>query len=243
MAGDWIKMRIDLQSHPKVVRILSATRTDKFRVIGGLHSVWSVFDLHSEDGRLRGYTPEALDHVIGWDGFSRAMESVGWLLFDGLETLTLPEFAEHNGQSAKRRGEDQKRKKNARKSPQSVRNVSADEEDKLQTREEKRREEEKTLSAGAAKEILAAYHGQCPMMPAVRVMTDARKRKLKARWTEDDSRQTVEYWQRFFGYVAKSDFLTGRDGRWTGCDFEWLIEAGNHVKVIEGKYENREAQA
>lgn len=154
MAGDWIKMRIDLQSHPKVVRILSATRTDKFRVIGGLHSVWSVFDLHSEDGRLKGYTPEALDHVIGWEGFARAMESVGWLLFDGLETLTLPEFSEHNGQSAKRRAEDQKRKRDARNS---VRNVSGDDADKKRTREEKRREEDKSKSAGA--DLLGASKG------------------------------------------------------------------------------------
>jgi hypothetical protein len=151
MAGEWIKMRIDLQSHPKVVRILSATRTDKFRVIGGLHSVWSVFDVHSEDGQLKGYTPEALDHVIGWDGFARAMESVGWLLFDGIETLTLPEFAEHNGQSAKRRAEDQKRKRDGRNS---VRNVSANYVDEKRTREEKRREEKKEQKTAPGADLL-----------------------------------------------------------------------------------------
>lgn len=140
MAGDWIKMRTDLFTHPKIVRILSATKTDKFRVVGGLHAVWTVFDTHSADGVLKGYTPELLDHVIGWDGFSRAMESVGWLLFDGLETLSLPDFATHNGQSAKRRAEDQKRKKTSR---QSVREVSAEVSDKMRTREEKSREEKK----------------------------------------------------------------------------------------------------
>jgi hypothetical protein len=92
--------------------------------------------------------------------------------------------------------------------------------------------------------IVSAYHDHCPMMPAVSKMTDNRKRKLKARWFEDPKRQTVDYWSRFFAYVAKSDFLTGRDrAGWTGCDFEWLIEPANHVKVIEGKYENREAKA
>lgn len=149
MAGDWIKMRIDLQSHPKVVRIMSAMRphdvqsvTDKFRVVGGLHAVWGVFDTHSEDGVLRGYTPEALDHIVGWDGLARAMESVGWLVYDGEETLTLPEFTEHNGQSAKRRAEDQKRKRDARKS---VRNLSGNDADKVRTKcgPEKRREEKK----------------------------------------------------------------------------------------------------
>jgi hypothetical protein len=125
VANDWIKMRTSLQSHPKVVRILSALGTDKFRVVGGLHAVWSVFDSHSVDGALHGYTPEALDHVIGWPGFSAAMMAVKWLGFDGAETLTLPEFDEHNGQSAKRRAEDQKRKRDGRKCPQSVRNSSA----------------------------------------------------------------------------------------------------------------------
>lgn len=87
--------------------------------------------------------------------------------------------------------------------------------------------------------ILAAYHERLPMLTAVRKMTDNRKRKLKARWCEDPERQTVEYWDKFFAYVADSDFLTGRDNRWSSCDFEWLIESENHIKVIEGKYENR----
>ena len=154
MAGDWIKMRIDLQSHPKIVRILSAMRphdvgtvTDKFRVIGGLHAVWTVFDVHSEDGVLHGYTPEILDHIIGWCGFSAAMMSVGWLEAGPGEVLKMPEFQEHNGKSAKRRAEDQKRKRESRSSPQSVRNLSAHSADKKRTREEKRREDNKTYSS------------------------------------------------------------------------------------------------
>lgn len=140
MAGDWIKMRIDLQSHPKIVRILSATGTDKFRVIGGLHAVWAIFDTHSEDGILQGYTPKALDHVIGWDGFAERMMDVGWLE-ELTEGLVMPGFEDHNGKSAKRRAEDQKRKREARNSPQSVRNTSANDSDDSGTREEKRRED------------------------------------------------------------------------------------------------------
>lgn len=141
MAGDWIKMRLDLQTHPKIVRILSATASDKFRVVGGLHAVWSVFDTHSADGKLDGYSPETLDHVIGWPGFSAAMMAAGWLTQNDDSSLSLPEFDEHNGASGKRRAEDQKRKRNERKSPQSVRNLSAKEPDGKLTREEKRREE------------------------------------------------------------------------------------------------------
>ncbi len=141
MAVDWIKMRIDLQTHPKVVRILSATKSDKFRVIGGLHAVWSVFDAHSLDGVLHGYTLETMDHIIGWDGFSKAVADVDWLKEDGTQALVMPEFVEHNGQSAKRRAEDQKRKRNARKTPETVPRNSGQTSDKKRTREEKRREE------------------------------------------------------------------------------------------------------
>lgn len=132
MAADWIKMRIDLQTHPKIVRILSATKSDKFRAIGGLHAVWSVFDTHSVDGVLEGYTAETLDHIIGWPGFAQAMIDVEWLASPDGKSLVMPEFSEHNGQSAKRRAEDQKRKKNSRNS---VRNSSAENEDKKRTRE------------------------------------------------------------------------------------------------------------
>src|SRR5690606_14868502 len=61
-----------------------------------------------------------------------------WLQFDGEDTMQLPDFSTHNGQSAKRRAEDQKRKQLSRSCPQSVRNES----DKNRTREDKRREEE-----------------------------------------------------------------------------------------------------
>jgi len=91
MAGDWIKMRTALTTHPKVVRIASALRADKLRTIGGLMSAWCLFDMHSEDGVLPGYTPEILDELIGFAGFSKAMAAVGWLEI-GENELKVPRF-------------------------------------------------------------------------------------------------------------------------------------------------------
>lgn len=162
MAGDWIKMRLSLQTHPKIVRILSATKSDKFRAIGGLHAVWSVFDTHSVDGRLDGYTPEALDHIIGWPGFAQALIDVNWLQSDGTDALLLPEFDEHNGASGKRRAEDQKRKRDSRKTSQSVTCSSGQNADKMRTREEKRREDKDSPadgSSGNVKELRSKSKG------------------------------------------------------------------------------------
>lgn len=133
MAGDWIKMRADLHTHPKVVRMASALKADRLRIVGGLHSAWCLFDVHSVDGFLDGYSADTLDDLIGFPGFSRAMMAVGWLEENG-ESLVMPRFESHNGQSAKRRAQDADRKRNVRK-------ASASEADKKRTREEKRRED------------------------------------------------------------------------------------------------------
>lgn len=132
MAGDWIKMRIGLQyGDPHVVRIMSALNADKLRVIGALHGAWCLFDQYSSDGKLS-YTPSEMDLLIGWQGFSKAMIEVGWLEFDGGNTLTMHNFDAHNGKSGKRRASETLRK-------QMVRNLSAPDADIMRTREEKRR--------------------------------------------------------------------------------------------------------
>jgi hypothetical protein len=225
MAGEWIKMRIDLQSHPKVVRILSAMRpqdgrdlTDKFRVIGGLHAVWSVFDLHSEDGRLCGYTPELMDHIIGWKGFSQAMIAVGWLRFDGSETLDMPEFSEHNGQSAKRRAEDQKRKRNGRKT---VRNLSASPPDKLRTEsgleiEKKENKEQKTAPeaewfAGVPEQVVHDFR--------------ALRRKLRAEITKT-AMDGIRREAGKAGISLTEALTTCCERGWRGFKAEW-VQGGN----------------
>lgn len=178
MSAHWIKMRCDLHSHPKVVRIVSALNADvcpqgvqlsseKFRVVGGLHAVWSLFDTHSEDGELLGYTPETLDAVLGFPGLARAMVAVGWLEVTA-QAIVLPEFDTHNGQSAKRRVQEADRKR-------SVRNASASNADKKRTREEKIREEKKEdISAKSAAPKAKAKPAQTPL-PADFALSDAVK--------------------------------------------------------------------
>jgi hypothetical protein len=93
-------------------------------------------------------------------------------------------------------------------------------------------------------EIVAAYHECSPQLPKVRALSETRKSYLRARWSEDKERQDLGWWREFFSYVAKSDFLTGRVAGKNGAkawnaDFEWIITAGNFIKILEGRYENR----
>ena len=141
----WIKMRVELTTHPKVMQMAALLRSEKHRVIGGLLHVWSIFDAHTEDGILNGYTPEFLDKTIGWKGFSRSMISIGWLSQITPSCLSIKDYEEHNGTSAKRRAQDASRKAAASRSaknPHTPAELSAPEPESLRTREDKRKEEQ-----------------------------------------------------------------------------------------------------
>lgn len=211
MAGDWIKMQTNLLTHPKVVRMMSALKADKFRIIGGLMSVWCLFDAHSEDGKLSGYSPETLDSMAAWEGFSAAMLAVEWLFLDG-ETLHLPRFEAHNGLSAKKRAQDSERKRD-------VRNLSASQTDKKRTREEKNREDINTpiVPTGDEQSMLSAYHRLLPKCQRVEVLNPKRRKRIAtlcklARsvcasqgWPYDAER----FWLAYFAECAKDPWMRG----------------------------------
>lgn len=58
-----------------------------------------------------------------------------------------------------------------------------------------------------------------------------------------DASTALSFFDRLFAYVAKSDFLTGRNGKWQSCNLAWLVKAENFAKVLEGQYENRQEAA
>ena len=53
----------------------------------------------------------------------------------------------------------------------------------------------------------------------------------------------MEWFSNYFAYVAESDFLTGRNGRFTACDLGWLVSAENFEKVLSGKYHGEQREA
>ena len=41
-----------------------------------------------------------------------------------------------------------------------------------------------------------------------------------------------------FERVQQSDFLTGRNGKWYGCNFDWIIQPDRLKKILSGAYDN-----
>lgn len=86
------------------------------------------------------------------------------------------------------------------------------------------------------KEIVKAYNDICKSLPSVKVISDKRKKKMKATYGEVED---IDAFMEVFKKAESSDFLSGRNGKWSGCNFDWLINFNNFIKVIEGTYDNR----
>lgn len=165
MAGDWIKIRSNIKDDPDVVVMAGRLESDEFSVVGRLHAVWAWLDQHSEDGTNVRITSAYLDRLTACSGFADAMRAVGWL--DGRDgLLVFPNFGRHNGESAKHRATETKRKSKQRSEvgtnvPQVVPTITGPE----KRREEKNTSLKRSVKARSVEEIISelkktgAYEG------------------------------------------------------------------------------------
>lgn len=93
--------------------------------------------------------------------------------------------------------------------------------------------------------IMTDFHDTCIDLPTIRAMSEARKKKIRTLLNEF---KKLKIWpdvtgydrlHRLFQMAQDSDFLSGRNGRWNGCSFDWLINKTNALKVLEGTYANK----
>jgi hypothetical protein len=113
MAGDWIKMRVDLADDPAVIRMAAALDISEDEVVGKLHRLWSWADRQTADGTAPGITVRWVDRYVGREGFAVAMELVGWLDV-WADQVAFPDFEKHNGRTAKARAEAMTRQRESR---------------------------------------------------------------------------------------------------------------------------------
>lgn len=95
---------------------------------------------------------------------------------------------------------------------------------------------ERVLST-PVQEILDSFNRHCPSLPPVTHLTQEQVEALSALW-DTEALNSMDKWDKLFIKVEGSDFLTGRNGKWKGCNFDWLIQAANISKVLRGAYDN-----
>ena len=95
------------------------------------------------------------------------------------------------------------------------------------------------------KQIQSDYSAICVDLPGIRGLTEGRKTKIRTLLKEFkalkimDGMTPEEMLNRLFRMVQDSDFLTGRNGKWAACTFDWIINKTNAIKIVEGNYKNK----
>ncbi len=110
MSGEWIKIELTLPNKPEVIRIGRALGLSADAVCGVLIRFWGWASSNSVDGFVADMTAADVDLIVSLPGFAEALMLVGWLQQDSAAMrLTLPNFARHNVESAKKRSQTARR--------------------------------------------------------------------------------------------------------------------------------------
>ena len=105
----------------------------------------------------------------------------------------------------------------------------------------KKRKKKSSCDGCPCNQILDLYHTILSELPRVRKFTDYRRSMLAARWNEKTRSEgglcsnALEFWEAFFTYISKSDFLMGRKTDFR-ANFEWIVTKQNFYKIMEGIY-------
>lgn len=97
--------------------------------------------------------------------------------------------------------------------------------------------EGKRMTKAECQAVVDEYNRICTSLPLCKALSETRQKALAgAKKLLGDVTFTT-----YFKRVEDSDFLTGRDGRWQGCGFDWILKKANLLKVMEGNYDNKKS--
>ena len=80
------------------------------------------------------------------------------------------------------------------------------------------------------------YNEICVSFPRLTVLSDRRKKAIKARLNT----YSVEQIKEVFIKAEASDFLKGKNNRNWQANFDWLMNDTNMAKVLDGNYDNKQ---
>ena len=139
--SNWIKVRSNLRTSPKVVIVASQLSVTPIPALGAICTAWMLADEHADEhGLLKDIDLLTLDAMIGIDGLGEAMAKVGWVKETG-KGVQFVDYEKHNGSTAKSRARDQQRKQSSRSRPKKT----GQKKDNTGTREEKNKNREDNI--------------------------------------------------------------------------------------------------
>lgn len=119
---------------------------------------------------------------------------------------------------------------------ESVTNELRDGNQSVPTETETKKRQRQRQGSVPYQEILNKYHENLPNLARVNILTEKRKKKIKALFDFKPSHSEMDWWSNYFLHVNKSNFLLGENNRGWKADLEWLMNIDNFAKIVDGKY-------
>ena len=254
----WIKVTTDIFDDEKILLIESMPAADsiitswfKLLVLAGKQNNNGVFLMNSQIP----YTDEMLATIFRRDLNTVRMALNVFEKFGMVEiidnVITIPNWGKHQTLDAYERKKKLDRERIAKKraeqklliqmSPDMSHDMSPTvaksrlaEEDKEEDKE--REVDKKKIDYDGIKD---AYNSLCPSLPAVKSLSDARRKAIKARLNS----YTVDDLNEAFMKAEASDFLKGKNDRNWRANFDWILKDANIAKILDGLYDNRQARS
>ena len=127
---------------------------------------------------------------------------------------------------------DKEATKQSEKSDKQTDNIQEDL--KNNTKNDKKSTSTKEEEYRTESEVIRLFNKICTSLPKVLTFTTKRRACVKVLVRSF----TLEQIQEAFEKIEESAFLTGRSEKWNGCNFDWVINYNNFVKILEGNYDN-----
>lgn len=109
---------------------------------------------------------------------------------------------------------------------------------RLEIRDYINTEDKSSVSESVPYELVKdAYNSICKSYPKCTVLSDKRKKAIKARFREG---YTLEQIKQVFTMAEESEFLKGKNDRNWSATFDWMLNTNNMAKILDGNYSRGE---
>ena len=257
----WIESHQQVGRHPKTKKLARLLGVSLPAAVGHIHYLWWWALDYAQDGDLSRFDSYDLKDAVHWDGdgieLMEALVESGYVDRDDEGGLHLHDWFEYAGKLAERRAKDRARKAEAaertRKSKELHRNSdgidaevdgipSVPNQTKPNLTKPNQTEPNQPPAADAAppvpyEKIRELFNSTCLSLSKVVGINGERKTSVAARWKEHPD---LDWWAAYFRKVEASAFLKGNNDRKWKAKFDWLINAANMNKVLEGNYDSGE---
>lgn len=251
----WIELHDTLPDHAKVVDLAALLRMDRDMVVGKLVRLWIWALSNRESGEFRTGDASIISEAMRFKGKPQVLidsmvevrlldvTETGWEIHDwdervGMLLAKREAVRSQTKERVTRYREQKKQKCNALQNENvtqcNAATIPYHTVPKPYHTVPKPKNNPTDCDSVRPQDVMDAFNRICISLPKVTKLTDSRKKAIRAR------NAPLTDFEAVFMAAEQSDFLSGRNGKWTNCGFDWLIKPTNWQKVLEGNYKSKD---